>query len=201
MKKILTIQKALQILKQGGVVAYPTETFYGLGVDPHNKAALEKIFYIKQREREKPISLILSSTHQLKKWVVGLGAREKKLIKEFWPGPLTLVFKAKKSVSPLLTAGTGKIGLRVSPEAHCQKLARGLSGAITATSANLSGNNSRTSASAVAQEMGSRIDGVVSTKTLKKSKGSTILDISTKKIKVLREGEISLKALKPYIDL
>lgn len=196
----MTVKEAIKILKKGGVIAYPTETFYGLGVDPKNKRAIEKIFKIKKRERGKPISLIVSSKRQLTRWATGIGDREWKLIKNFWPGPLTLIFRAKKSVSTLLTAGTGKIGIRVSPEGYALKLARGIGGAITATSANLSGQSSCLSFQSVQRKIGTRIDGVVSRKILKKSNGSTILDISDSKSKVLREGEISHQEIETVLN-
>lgn len=188
---VLSIKEAVKILKKGGIVAYPTETFYGLAVLPENKEAVGKIFQIKKRDKGKPISLIISSAGQLGKWAVGVGRREKKLIKEFWPGPLTIVFKAKRKVPAVLRGGRQSIALRVSSERVARELAKKAGGAITATSANLSGQAPCLTSASVRRKLSRRIDGVVSGRRLPGSKGSTILDVCGKKPKVLREGEIS----------
>lgn len=188
----LSIEQGIKILKQGGVVAFPTETFYGLGADPRNPTAVKRLFEIKKRKGKKPIPLILSSEKNLEEWVIGFGDREKKLIKKYWPGPLTLIFKALPEVSLVLTAGSLKIGVRVSSEPIACQLAEALQGAITATSANLSGEPSLSSAAEVEQGLGKKIDGIVSNKTLNPSKGSTILDVSEKELKLIREGDIPI---------
>lgn len=194
-RKNLTIKEAVRILKRGGVVAYPTETFYGLGVKASNRKAVAKIFKIKKRDKGKPISILIGKKSDVSHWATNIGAREKKLIKNFWPGPLTLVFKAKKRVLSELTAGSGKIGIRLSSCQTATKLCKKLGDAITTTSANLSGQSSLRSARKVLVQLKNQIDGVVFNRALKLSKGSTILDVSDKKVKVLREGDVSLKSI------
>lgn len=191
----MTIQRAIEILKKGGVVAFPTETFYGLGGDPTNAKTIARLFKIKKRDGTKPIPLILSSEKILQKWVVGIKKREKNLIKKYWPGPLTLICRAKKEVHPQLTAGSGKIGVRVSNEPIARKLAQALGGAITATSANFSGEPSISTANEVLRRLGKKIDGVVSRKKMKPSKGSTIIDVTEKELKLIREGDISFEEI------
>lgn len=198
-RKNLTIKEAVRILKNGGVIAYPTETFYGLGAKASDRKAVAKIFKIKKRDKGKPISILIGKKHDVYNWADGIGVREKKLIQHFWPGPLTLVFKAKKWVPKELTAGGGKIGIRLSSCQTATKLCKKLGDAITTTSANLSGQSSLRSARKVLVELGNQIDGIVFNRVLKVLKGSTILDISDKKVKVLREGEIALKQIKKLL--
>lgn len=186
----MNLKETVQILKKGGVVAFPTETFYGLGAIPTHADAVEQIFKIKERDRGKPIMIILSSERELSRWVTGVNGKAKALIHHFWPGPLTLIFKAKKSVPAVLTAGTGKLAVRVSSEKLARDLARQIGGAITATSANLSGQNPALTALSAQRKLGKRVNGVFSKRKLSKSKGSTILDVSGKEVKVIREGMI-----------
>lgn len=197
---VLSIKEAAKIIRKGGIVAYPTETFYGLAVLPDNINAVKKIFQIKKRDKGKPISLIISSSSQLGKWVVGVGPRERRLIKKFWPGPLTIVFKAKNKVPAILRGGEKSIALRVSSERVAKELAKKVGGAITATSANLSGQAPCLTSASVRRKLNKRIDGIVSKKKLPRSKGSTILDIYSRKPKVLREGEISVGEIKKVLN-
>ncbi|MBI2340015.1 MAG: threonylcarbamoyl-AMP synthase [Deltaproteobacteria bacterium] len=189
---VLTVAQAARIVRKGGIVAYPTETFYGLAARADNPDAVGRVFEIKGREKGKPVSILIDSQRELKRWVRGIGPREKKLISRFWPGPLTLVFKARKGVNQFLTGGSGKIGVRISSNPVARRLTRLSGGAITATSANRSGQKPATSGLSARRKLGKKIDGVVSGGRLKRSKGSTILDVSGKKLKVIREGEIVL---------
>lgn len=193
--KSLTIDQAVEVLKKGGVVAYPTETFYGLGVLASNPQAIDRLFRIKKREKDKPISILIASVNELQNWASEVGEKAQKLIEAFWPGPLTLVFKACQGVSPELTAKTGKIGLRISSEPNALEMITKLGGALTATSANLSGEKPALTALEVDSQIGTLIDGIVSSKDLNVSKGSTIIDISDKKIQVIREGEIPIEKI------
>ncbi len=112
----VSAKKAGSILKAGGIIAYPTETFYGLGVSADNTKAIERLFEVKQRDKGKPISILIANADQVFHWAKDIGKLEQTLMDHFWPGPLTIVFWAKKNVSQLLTAGTGKIGIRFSPK-------------------------------------------------------------------------------------
>ena len=196
---VLTVAQGARIIRNGGIVAYPTETFYGLAARADDPVAVSRIFEIKGREKGKPISILISSKRDLRRWVARIGPREKKLIDCFWPGPLTLVFKAKKGVNPVLTGGSGKIGIRISPDRIACNLARLSGGAMTATSANLSGQSPAITGSSVRQKLGKKINGVVSGKKLNRSKGSSILDISSSKIKVIREGMVSVEKIQAVL--
>ena len=185
------ITKAVQILKRGGVIAYPTETFYGLGADGHNEKAIEKIFLIKGRDSTNPLSVIIGDLAHLRDLVREIPEGAVRLMEAFWPGALTLVFRASLSVTPRLTAGTGKIGVRISSHPIATALAKALHQPLTATSANPSGAGECTSAYEVLECLGNQIDAVIDGGLTSGGAGSTIIDITTHPPLILREGAIS----------
>jgi L-threonylcarbamoyladenylate synthase len=132
------LKKASAIIQKGGVVAYPTETFYGLGVKFDSSAALENLYRLKGRSRSKALPLIIGEKHVLGLIASSATESAEKLIEKFWPGPLTLLLPAKANISDLLTAKTGKIAVRIPGESFALELARSLGYPITATSANIS---------------------------------------------------------------
>jgi len=193
------ILKTVEILQAGGVIAYPTETFYGLGVDGCNPKAIEKIFHIKGRTFNQPISVIIGSTDGLQNIVVDFPEIAGKLINVFWPGPLTLVFKAAPSVPRFLTAGTGKIGIRVSSHPIAAAMAKMFCYPITATSANLSGTKECSSAMEVIDCIGDQLDMIIDGGSTPALSGSTLLDITTSPPSILREGMIPAATLHPFL--
>jgi L-threonylcarbamoyladenylate synthase len=193
--------EAVRVLCEGGVVAFPTETFYGLGADARNETAVEKIFRIKGRNFRNPLSVIVANDRDVIPLVEEIPAAAKILMQTFWPGPLTLVFRASSSVLPRLTANTGKIGIRVSSHPLARLLAGGLGGPLTATSANLSGGPECSSADAVIRALGELSGSVIDGGETPGGAGSTILDVTIFPPRILREGAISgdfiLNALNP----
>ena len=184
------LAEAVRTLLAGGVAAFPTETFYGLGADARNEAAVEKIFRIKGRDFRNPIALIVADEREVVPLVQEIPAAAKILMQTFWPGPLTLIFQAAPSVSSRLTGGTGKIGIRVSSHPIARLLAAGLFGSLTATSANLSGGPECSSADAVIRTLGDLPDVVIDGGPTPGGAGSTILDITVSPPRILREGAI-----------
>jgi len=195
------LAEAVRVLCEGGVVAFPTETFYGLGADARNETAVEKIFRIKGRNFRNPLSVIVANDRDVIPLVEEIPAAAKILMQTFWPGPLTLVFRASSSVLPRLTANTGKIGIRVSSHPLARLLAGGLGGPLTATSANLSGGPECSSADAVIRALGELPGSVIDGGETPGGAGSTILDVTIFPPRILREGAISgdfiLNALNP----
>lgn len=120
------ISRAVEILADGGIIAYPTETFYGLGADATNKKSIEKIFSVKGRDFKNPISLIIGKRDDIYSLVKDVPESAKKLMDTFWPGALTIVFAASDKVLPALTAGSGKIGLRISSHPIAQAIVQKL---------------------------------------------------------------------------
>ncbi len=186
------LSEAVRILREGGIVAFPTETFYGLGVDARQEAAVEKIFHIKGRNFRNPISVIVDSEREVIPLVASVPEAARILMQKFWPGPLTLVFSAASSVSSHLTGGSGKIGIRVSSHTVARLLAKRIAGPLTATSANLSGGQECTTAAEVIHLFGDRLDAVIDGGPTPGGIGSTILDITVHPPLVLRAGVVSL---------
>ena len=189
------IEEAAQIILQGGAVAFPTETFYGLAGDALNERALQNIFRIKGREENKPLLLLVAD----RSWVPGLVGEISplagRLIERFWPGPLTLVFEASPHLPAILTANTEKVGLRISSHPVAQSLVHAVGRAITGTSANLSGQPSISTAGEVFQALGEKLDAILDGGKTAGGLGSTILDVSGITPKILREGAISREEL------
>jgi len=186
------IRQALRILQTGGVVVFPTETFYGLAVDAMNSNAVERIFKIKGRHFNSPIALIMGSKYNISNLLTEVPVAGQKLMQIFWPGPLTLLFPASLRTSPRLTAGTGKIGIRVSSHPIADSLANALNGPITATSANLSGATECNTAGEVLSDLGDHVDLVIDGGPTPGGRGSTFMDVTTTPPTCLREGAIPL---------
>ncbi|OPY89515.1 MAG: Threonylcarbamoyl-AMP synthase [Syntrophaceae bacterium PtaU1.Bin231] len=194
------LREAVRLLRDGCIAAYPTETFYGLGADAGNEAAVKRIFEIKGRDFRNPIPLIIGEERVLRHFAAEIPETATRLIKTLWPGPLTLIFFATARVHPLLTGGTGKIGIRLSSHPIASSLARGIDGALTATSANLSGGPECNSAAEVMDQIGSRIDLIVDGGTTPGKAGSTIVDVTIAPPVILREGAVPLSLIKKILD-
>lgn len=134
-----TIKSAVDILKAGGIIAFPTDTVYGLAAMPFNKKAVRKLYKTKKREKNKPVALLISSKKMASKFAAHIPANAKKLISKYWPGPLTLIFKKKRSVPDFLTSGLPSIGIRMPKNKIALALIRKAGGALAVTSANISG--------------------------------------------------------------
>lgn len=193
------ISRAVKILANGGIIAYPTETFYGLGTDATNEKAIEKIFSVKGRDFKNPISLIIGSSDDIYPLVKDVPESAQKLMDAFWPGALTIVFAASDKVSPMLTAGTGKIGLRISSHPIANAIALELGKPLTATSANISGNQECSLASEVIKQIGNKIDAILDWGKTRGGEPSTVIDVTCSSPVILREGAVSKQALKKYI--
>jgi L-threonylcarbamoyladenylate synthase len=197
----MVLTRAAEIVAGGGIIAYPTETFYGLGADATNEEAIQKIFAVKGRDFKNPISLIIGQPENIYPLVQDVPETAKKLMAAFWPGALTIVFSASNIVSPLLTAGSGKIGLRVSSHPGAQEIVQKLKKPLTATSANLSGAPECASAADVASQLGDKIDAIIDLGDTPGTKGSTIIDVTCTPFAILREGTISREKIEKYIDI
>jgi len=133
------VKRAVSILKKGGVIAFPTETSYGLGASISTDKALERIYEIKKRPKEKPLLVIISSLEQLDYLAEDITPAAQALIAKFWPGPLTLLLKARHGLHWALTGSTGKVGVRLSSHPWATAIVSSLGIPITATSCNLAG--------------------------------------------------------------
>jgi len=187
------LKKASVIIKKGGVVAYPTETFYGLGVKYDDISALKKLYGIKYRSWNKALPLIIGEVQELDLIASEMTVSAEKLAKKFWPGPLTLLLPARPDISEFITANTEKIAVRIPGASFALDLARSLRFPITATSANISGMPPADTAEDVIKYFGDALDLIVDCGKTPGGKPSTIVDASDQKIRFLRAGAVSIE--------
>ncbi len=181
---------AVQILRQGGVVAFPTESSYGLAVDIFNDDALQRLYQLKGRVKNKPFPVIVGSDVELYSLVECIPFAYRELMEKYWPGALTLVFPCRKSISSVLTGGKKTIAVRQSSHPVASGLVTAFQGALTATSANLSGRQPCTTAAEVVKTFGSKIDLVFDGGEAAAAP-STIVELQQGVLKVLREGQLA----------
>ena len=185
------LKKAAESILSGGVVAIPTESFYGLAVNPTDVRAIKRLFDVKKRRGDQPILLLISSVEHLDQYVIHVPHIAHQLMNEFWPGGLTLIFEAKPSLPRELTAGTGKIGVRLSSHPVPTALAQAVGIPITGTSANISGQPACSSAREVFRGLGDKVDLILDGGETAGGKGSTVLDVTKDPPVVVREGMVS----------
>ena len=189
------IEKAAQILRDGGLVAFPTETVYGLGADASNPAAVRKIFAAKGRPADHPVIVHIADTSDLKHWAAEVPRAAWVLAEKFWPGPLTMVFKRAAKVSDLITGGQDTVGLRVPSHPVAQRLLKAFGGGIAAPSANRFGRLSPTTAQHVRDEIGTAVDLVLDGGASGVGIESTIVDLTREIPAILRPGHITAQQI------
>ena len=189
------IARAADILRAGGLVAFPTETVYGLGADAANDAAVARIFVAKGRPADHPLIVHIASADELPQWARDIPETAWKLAARFWPGPLTLILKRVRGVAEAASGGLDTIGLRVPGHPVAQALLRALGGGIAAPSANKFGRISPTCVEHVLSELAGRIEAVVDGGPCTVGLESTILDLSSVHPQVLRPGHVTSEAL------
>jgi L-threonylcarbamoyladenylate synthase len=183
------------ILGSGGLVAYPTDTFYGLGVHPEFPSALEKLYTAKGRDRQKPISLIVSGFDVVQKWAEDLPPAFFVLSKRFWPGPLTLVLRTERGMARGCPGFQETIALRFPASKPACLLAELCGGAVTATSANLAGKPECREPDEVCRQLGAFLDAVLDAGSLEAKRPSTIVDLTGENPEIVREGAVDKKAV------
>lgn len=186
------VERIALALETGQVVALPTDTFYGLAVDPVNLRAVDRIYEIKERSRHKPLSLLISDVAQAYGLARNCDTAFDRLAERFWPGPLTIIVKAGSKLPLRVTANTGNVALRVPEAAIARAVVERLGVPITATSANLHGLPECTSANCVLQQLGDKIPLIVDGGPTARSIPTTIVDLSggDRSWTILREGAI-----------
>ncbi|KAF5084021.1 L-threonylcarbamoyladenylate synthase [Methanobacterium aggregans] len=179
------IEYAINILMDGGVVVYPTDTLYGIGVNIFNETAVEKVFNIKKRSKSKPLSVCLSSIGDIFK-VAYMDSLTEKIARNILPGPFTLILNKKENISTVLTAGENKIGVRIPDSKVSMELSRKFP--VTATSANISGMKAPESLEGVYNQLGESVDLILDAGRLEKTLPSTVVDMTCNPLRVLRKG-------------
>ncbi|CBE68453.1 conserved protein of unknown function [Candidatus Methylomirabilis oxygeniifera] len=182
--------QAASVLRSGGLVAFPTDTLYALGADASNPLAVERVFEAKGRSLIKPIPLLVADLTMAIQLVGELPEAAVRLAERWWPGPLTLVVTAPRTVCALLTAETGRIGLRVPDSAVALALIRQFGGPVTGTSANRSGQKDPMNAYEVLHQLGDQVDLVLDGGPVVGGSPSTVIDVTTDPPIIMREGPI-----------
>lgn len=194
------IRYAADQIRAGEVLGMPTDTFYGLAADPFNLRAVERVYEIKSRSRHKPLSLLICDVEQAESLAKPLPQEFYVLAKKFWPGPLTIIVKAASRLPLKVTANTGNVALRVPKAQIPLAVLEAAQIPITATSANLSGENECTTAVAVRDQLGMRIPIIVDGGTSPRETASTIIDLTDEEArwKVIREGAIPSQEISEF---
>ncbi len=193
------IEKAVAILRRGGVVAIPTETVYGLGADASSAPGLQKIFQLKQRPIDHPLIVHLGSIDALTLWARDVPEVALRLAGAFWPGPLTLIFKKQPQVLDWVTGGQDTVGIRIPSHPVALAVLKAQGGGIAAPSANRFGRISPTTAQAVYEELGDAVDLILDGGQCEVGVESTIVDVSRTPIRILRPGMISVQAIEAVL--
>ena len=192
------IAETQKVLKGGGVIAFPTDTFYGLGANPYNTKAVDKIYSIKGRDPEKPLLLLIDSILKLEGLAEEISEASAKLIESFWPGPLTMLFKPKHTVPKNIT--TGLIGIRQPGNLITRKILAGLNYPLTAPSANISGEDPATTAEQVKDRFGNKVDLILDAGICRGGEPSTLVDTTQTPIQLVRAGAINFKSIQESLN-
>ena len=186
-----TIERAGEIIREGGLVAFPTETVYGLAGDAFNQQAVARVFEVKGRPANNPLPVQIASKDDLPRLVSEIPPVAKSLMEKFWPGPLTLVLQASPEMPELVTAGTGKVGIRMPDHPVALALIRAAGTPIVAPSANISGEPPPTTAQEVLEYLDGKIELILDAGPTRLKVSSTVVDITQTPPRILREGSIS----------
>jgi L-threonylcarbamoyladenylate synthase len=190
---------ALAALQSGQVIAFPTETLYGLGADALDNTAVERVFQLKGRDATNPIPVLVGDRAMLDTLVKEVSPLAERLIEEFWPGPLTLVLPARENLPKPLVNSTGGVGVRISSQPIAAELVKALARPLTATSANPSGQQpARTMAQARTYFAG-KIEIFVDGGELTSQTGSTVAEICGDRVRIIREGDVRREELQRIV--
>ncbi|MDI6765682.1 MAG: L-threonylcarbamoyladenylate synthase [Bacteroidota bacterium] len=189
------INKAAGVIKKGGIILYPTDTIYGLGCDAFNRKSIKWIFDIKHRNPKNPALVLVRDIPMLQELVEDVSSKSKELMRRFWPGPLTMLFNARKGIPPLLISDDGKIGIRMPKNNFCLKLIAVSRVPIVSTSANISGDKTITEIEALKELFAHKVDLFIDAGDTASTIPSTVIDASVDEPVLIREGVI------PFLEI
>ena len=185
------IEKVAEVLTNGGIIGYPTETIYGIGCSAFDELAVERIYELKGRDRQKAMILIAGDIVQVSELVESIPNAAEKLIESFWPGPLTIVFESSSRLKEFAFGKSKTIAVRIPDCAICLELIRATGFPLVSTSANKSGQPAGTDAQQVADLFGNQLDVIVDGGRTRESIPSTLVDITKSPARIIRQGAIS----------
>ncbi len=190
-----SLKKISQSIKKSKVVVFPTETVYGIGTNGLDEKAIEKLYKIKHRPKEKPISLLVSDINMIKNIAKDINELEYKLIKKFMPGPLTIILRKKESIPDILTANSEFVGVRIPDNEIARKLIEYSGVPIATTSANISGKKANIELNKIMEEFKDKVDCYIDGGISKIGKASTVVKVIDNKIEILREGSVTVQSI------
>jgi L-threonylcarbamoyladenylate synthase len=193
---IADIKAAVAVLRKAQAVVFPTETFYGVAVDAMNPRALDRLFELKERDADKPVALIAADLEMVERVVAEIPPAAARLARQFWPGPLTMVLRARAGLSDALINREGGVGIRISPNPIALELVRLLGSPLTATSANLAGEPPARTLRDAWSAFGNRIAAYLDGGALDAPLPSTVIAFHNEEIQVLRAGAIAESRLR-----
>ena len=193
------LEYSTRLILSGKVIAFPTDTYYGLGADPFNLAAVTEIFRIKGRSSDRPIPLLVASLDQAADLVADPPQLFFTLAKKFWPGPLTLVVPASRQIPLKITANTGKVGLRWPRSLLAEALITALGRPLTGTSANLSERPACATAVEVEEQIGGSVPLILDGGNAAGERPSTVVELRGERVRILRPGGIAESELEDYL--
>ena len=193
------LDEAVRVIVDGGVIALPTDTLYGLGADPFRPDAVARVFAVKGRVAERALPLIAADADQVADRLGILPELAGRLASRFWPGPLTLLLTAPAVMAPAVSGGTGTVGVRIPSHAVARALCHACGSPLTATSANVSGAGPSADPDEVERTLGDRIDLLVDAGTTPGGPPSTIVDTTGASPRLVREGAIAWEEIQAYL--
>ena len=199
-KQLQEIEKVLETLKRGGIVCFPTDTVYGLGVDAKNEKAVQKLYQLKKRPSEKPLILFLKEHGKVVNFVKKIPLSALKLIRSFWPGPLTIVFEASIKNPACLVSREGKIGIRISSHPVAKEISTNGKITLATTSANLSTQTSVSEPGKISPAIKEGVNLIIDSGKTPLGKESTVIDVTINPPRVLREGSVSKNKLRSILN-
>jgi L-threonylcarbamoyladenylate synthase len=182
--------RAAEVLLSGGIIGFPTETVYGLGADALNKKAIDNLYLVKRRTANKPTTILIALKKDIHVFAKDIPPKAESLINNFWPGPLTIIFKASNNAPESVTGGTGTIGIRIPADDFCLSILKKAEIPVAAPSANPNGMTPAVTAWEVIDYFSGKIDLILNGGESKGKAPSTVIDLTNKNISVLREGAI-----------
>ena len=185
-----------KIIKEGGIVIFPTETVYGIGTNGLNKEAIKKLYEVKQRPLNKPISLLVSNIKMVEQVAKNISKLEYKIMQNFFPGPLTIILEKKDIVPDILTANTNTVGIRMPSGEIARKLIEYAGVPIATPSANISGKPSGTNIKDIQKDFDGKVDCFIDNGESKLGIPSTIIRVINDEVHILRQGSISMEQIK-----
>lgn len=198
---ITELKKASCILRNGGLVAFPTDTLYALGANVFDENAIEKVFVAKGRPKTMALPILLADPRDLDKVAIDVNKDIRNLIEAFWPGPLTLVLKKHKSISDILTSGNHTVAVRMPNHQLALELIKATGIPLAGTSANISRGVDPTDASIVEKQIGHNIDMILDGGVCPMQGASTILDLTSTPPNLIRQGVLSSEKISKVVEL